>query len=213
MSFQDSSNHHGQHGGRRVPAVPHTGRPTPCPSPCPSPCPASPRCLTACRELPRQLRCLVSQDKSESHRQHPSPAEWRHLQRRLRICGGVAPAAALADRRGWSVMPQRPGAGGRGARTRMAASLHTAGPGQLACQRHSPVSTRAAIGLGPDWRVGEGRLMSRVGPGRRGGHTANRADTGHGPTRCRWDGTVKRVIGTMAYFRSRLESIRGIRPS
>ena len=35
------------------------------------------------------------------------------------------------------------GAGGGGARTRMAASLHADGPGKLADPRHSPVSTRA----------------------------------------------------------------------
>jgi hypothetical protein len=43
--------------------------------------------LTACWELLRQVRRLVSQDKSESHRPHPR--EWRRLQRRLRICCGT----------------------------------------------------------------------------------------------------------------------------
>ncbi len=41
-------------------------------------------CLTTCWELLRQVRRLVSQDKSESHRPHPR--EWRRLQRRLRTC-------------------------------------------------------------------------------------------------------------------------------
>ncbi len=85
-------------------------------------------------------------------------------------------------------MESHNGACGGGAQTRMAASLHTAGPGQQAYLRHSPVSTRASshwLGTRLEW--GEGRSMGRVGPGRRGRHTTNRGDTGHGPIRCPWD--------------------------
>ncbi len=56
-------------------------------------------CLTACWELLRQARRMVSQDKSESHRPHPR--EWRRLQRRLRICCGTCGGAGGPARMEW----------------------------------------------------------------------------------------------------------------
>ncbi len=104
--------------------------------------------------------------------------------------GVAAPAATPMHllwhlRRCWRTgtdgMPSHKGASGGGARTRMTARLHPAGPGQVAYSRHSPVSTRAQshwLGTRLEW--GEGRWTSRLGPGRRGGHTANRADAATG---------------------------------
>ena len=159
------------------------------------------------RELSRQVRRLVSQDKSESHRLQP--AERRRLRRVVGDAYGavVAPAAALAERRRRQRISTQPvtgrasaaaagparvepaaaagpvdrrrrlrtgadgtarynGAGGGGARTRVAAGLHAARPGQLADPRHSPVSTRAHshwLGTRREWS--EGRWTSRAGPG------------------------------------------------
>ena len=162
--------------------------------------------MTTCWELLRQVRRLVSQDKSESHRPHPR--EWRRLQRRLRICcgtcGGAGGPARMEcqatrvpveeelglgwqlvyiplDRDKWPTRVTRP------------------------CPRGPE-----AIGLGPDWsgvrdgrRAGLDRAEGRTygEPGRHGPR-ANEVSLGRKVTMI----TVTRVIGVTAYFRSRLES-------
>ncbi len=92
-------------------------------------------CLT---ELLRKVRPLVSQDKSESHRPHPSKGVAAPTATRLRIgcdtCDGTG-GPAVVRRQGWNASGGKPQrcpwrrSSARAWVTRMAASLslHTAG--------------------------------------------------------------------------------------